>query len=308
MSMAPRAPGAERRTSLFAAYEAALSVASELDLETVLQRIVDLAREVVPSRYAALGVADDEGRIVSFTTSGITPEERAALGPIPQAHGLLGELIERRRPLLIPDIAADPRSVGIPDGHPAMRTLLGVPILSGARAVGNLYLTERLERDLYDEEDLRVVEILAAHAATAIERARLHGEIDASRRRAEEQRDQLRVILENLPSGVLIQRAPDGEIELANDVGIDLLRGRALREGELPVCGRDYRLLRDDGGPLDPSQRPGMLALRGEVVRNRRVTLVRADGTRLPILMQAAPLGGNAGEVGRAVVVFLDVT
>jgi hypothetical protein len=108
----PLAAGNER--ALIAAYEAALVVASEMDIAAVLQRIVDLAREVVPARYAALGVADDEGRIVQFVTSGITPEERAALGPLPQGHGLLGVLIRERTPLLIPDIAQDPRSVGFP--------------------------------------------------------------------------------------------------------------------------------------------------------------------------------------------------
>lgn len=294
--------------ALIAAYEAALSVATELNLEAVLQRIADLAREVVPSRYAALGVADEEGRIVTFTTSGITPEERVALGPIPQGHGLLGELIERRMPLIVPDIESHPRSVGFPEGHPKMKMLLGVPILSGERAVGNLYLTERLGRAQYGRDDLRVVEILAAHAATAIERARLHGEIETERRQAEEQRDQLRVILDTMPSGVLIQSATTGEIELANESAIEMLRGVDAHRGGPPANGRDIRLLRDDGAPLDPSQGPADLALRGEVVRNRQVVLERTDGTRLPILIQAAPLRDADGAISRAVVMFQDVT
>lgn len=294
--------------SLIRAYEAALSVAAEVDLDVVLQRIVDLARDVVPSQYAALGVADDDGRILTFTTSGITPEDRAALGPIPQGHGLLGELIERRLPLLVSDIGADPRSVGFPEGHPAMRTLLGVPILSGGRVFGNLYLTERLGREDYDRDDIRAVEILAAHAATAIERARLHGEIDAVRRRAEEQRDQLRVILDNMPSGVLIQTAPGGEIELANEAAIQMLTGERASDGALPSHGRDYRFLEDDGAPVQPSGLPALLALRGEAVRNRQVALERTDGRLLPILIQAAPLRDAGGRITRAVVVFQDVT
>ena len=293
---------------MIAAYEAALNVASEVDLEVVLQRIVDLAREIVPSRYAALGVADDEGRIVTFTTSGITPEERAALGPIPRGHGLLGELIETRLPIIVPDIDADPRSVGFPPDHPPMRTLLGVPILSGPRAVGNLYLTERLGRTLYDRDDVRVVQVLAAHAATAIERARLHGEVEVTRRRAEEQRDQLRVILDNMPSGIMIHLAPGGEIELVNGSAIKLLTGMHAFEGRLPRYGRDYRLLQDDGTPLEPRRRPALLALAGEVVRNRQVLLERADGTCVPISVEAAPLPSADGAIARAVVVFQDVT
>jgi GAF domain-containing protein len=109
---------------LIAAYEAALAIASEVDLPSVLQRLVDLARQVTPARYAALGVTDDHGTIVEFITSGMDQDERRAIGPIPQGHGMLGELIKSRRSLLVPDIAADPRSVGFPAHHPPMRTLI----------------------------------------------------------------------------------------------------------------------------------------------------------------------------------------
>ena len=75
---------------LVAAYEAALAVAREVTPEAVLQRIVDLAREVVPARYAALGVADERGRVTQFITSGITVEERVGIGPSPKARGCSG--------------------------------------------------------------------------------------------------------------------------------------------------------------------------------------------------------------------------
>jgi signal transduction histidine kinase len=301
-------PAAGGERALLAAYEAALVVASEVDLAAVLQRIVDLAREVVPAHYAALGVADDDGRIVQFITSGITPEQRAALGPLPQGHGLLGALIRARTPLLIPDIAQDPRSVGFPPHHPPMKTLLGVPILLGDRVLGDLYLTERKGGQPFTEDDLAAVQILAAHAATAIDRARLYQQVEQGRRRAEEQRDQLRTILDNLPSGVLIQAAPDGRIELANAAGVEMLLGPALPVGTLPAYGRDYRVLQADGMPLPSDQRPELLALHGETVRNRQLTLERWDGTRLPILLQAAPLRDATGAVSRAVVVLQDIT
>src|SRR6187455_2362110 len=105
-------PTSPRAVTALAAYEAALAVAAEIDLRTVLQRLVDLARTVVPARYAALGVADSDGTIVEFITSGITSAQRTRLGEIPQGHGLLGVLIRERTPLLVPDIAQDPRSVG----------------------------------------------------------------------------------------------------------------------------------------------------------------------------------------------------
>lgn len=284
-----------------AVYEAALAIAQETTLESVLQRIVDLAREVVPARYAALGVADDAGRIVEFVTSGITPEVRAKLGPIPEGHGLLRELITGRQPLMIPDIAADPRSVGFPPDHPPMRTLLGVPILLGERVLGNLYLTERADGEPFNEGDLQALQMLAVHAASAIDRARAY-------HRAEEQRDQLRIILDSLPAGVLIIRGAGDQVELTNRALSQMLFGAASPPGRLPVYNRDVRVLHADGTPLANEQRPTLRALKGEAVLNQQFLLETARGRRVPVLAQAVPLTDASGNVERAVVVFQDIT
>ena len=294
--------------ALIAAYEAALAVASELGLETVLQRIVDLAREVVPARYAALGVADVSGRIQQFITSGMTTEERAAIGPLPRGHGLLGELIRKGEPLLVPDMAADPRSVGFPPNHPPMRSLLGVPILLGERTLGNLYLTERGDGAPFTQEDLQALRVLAAHAATAIDRAHLYQQVEMGRRRAEERRDHLHVILDQLPAGVWIHAAPDGQIESANAAAVELLLGPAALPGVLPAYGRSFQFFEADGTPISHDERPGIRALCGDVVRNRQLELRRADGQHIPVLVQAAPLRDTTGVVTHAVVVVQDVT
>jgi len=291
--------------AVVAAYVAALDVASELQLAAVLQRLVDLARDVIPSRYAALGVADERGQITEFITSGITPLERARIGPLPQGHGMLGALIRDRAPMIVPVIASEPQSVGFPPHHPPMESLLGVPILLGNRVLGNLYLTERLEGRGYDESDLQAIQILAAHAATAIDRAQLFSQAEENQRRAEEQRDHLRVILDNLPSAVIIQTAPEGELELANATALAMFSiAQGSENDQLPP---DYRMLLADGRPLPRSQWPGMRALRGEIVRNRQLTLIIGEDRKLPVLVQAAPLRNRFGQVVRAVVVFQDI-
>src|SRR6266545_4494035 len=154
--------------------EAGMVLASELSLDAVLQRIVELAVDLTDARYGALGVLTPDGRsIQDFITVGITPEERAAVGDPPTGHGLLGALTREARPLRIPDIGADPRSVGFPPNHPPMRGFLGVPILLRGVAYGNLYLTEKEGGD-FTEEDEEVVTLLAAQAAVAVENARLY--------------------------------------------------------------------------------------------------------------------------------------
>ncbi|MCC6704187.1 MAG: GAF domain-containing protein [Thermomicrobiales bacterium] len=302
------AASSRRVDALIATYEAALSVASHLDLGAVLQRIADRAREIVPAKYSALGVADANGKIIEFYTSGITAEERELLGPIPEGHGLLGELVRTAEPLLVPDLRAHPKSVGFPEHHPPMKTLLGVPILLGNRVLGNLYMTERYGDRPFDEQDLEIVQVLAAHAASAIERAQLHRQVELARASAIEQRDQFRVLVDHLPSGVLIQKPPDGRVELANEAALRLLLGESALRGIVPRYGVDFRLVDEDGQLLPADQRPDLRALNGIPTRNRQLLLERADGSRVALLCQAAPLRNTDGEVSRAVSVYQDVT
>jgi signal transduction histidine kinase len=146
-------------------------------VERVLQVIVDRVRELVGAEYAALGIVGSFGRIDQFLTSGISSELRARLGPPPQGHGLLGIIIREDRSLLIDDIETHPQRYGFPDHHPEMHSLLGVPVRSKGRTIGNLYLTNKITAPTFDEDDLRLVERFALHAGIAIENARLHDEV-----------------------------------------------------------------------------------------------------------------------------------
>jgi signal transduction histidine kinase len=163
--------------------EAGMALASELSLDAVLLRIVELAVDLTGARYGALGVLGPDGRsIAEFVTVGITADERAALGDPPTGHGLLGALIREAHPLRIPDISADPRSVGFPPNHPPMTSLLGAPVTGRGRVFGNIYLTDKQDADAFDEEDERVLVVLATQAAVAVENARLYDETERSGR------------------------------------------------------------------------------------------------------------------------------
>ena len=73
--------------------ETGLALAGELSLLVALQRIVELAAEVTGARHGALGVLGRDGVITEFLTTGVTDEERAAIGHIPVGRGILGMLI-----------------------------------------------------------------------------------------------------------------------------------------------------------------------------------------------------------------------
>ena len=162
---------------LAALHRASLELVGDLSLETVLERIVQLAREQAGARYAALGVMDSEGRLTQFIPVGMSEAEIARLEHEPVGLGLLGALEHEQHAVRIPEISDDPRSVGFPAGHPRMHSFLGVPILSGDKLLGRLYLTDKQGYHEFTEQDERVIETMAAYAAVAISNARLYAEV-----------------------------------------------------------------------------------------------------------------------------------
>lgn len=174
----------KRGEQVEALHEAALALTTELDLQTVLQKMVDISRELLRAKYGALGVVErGTTHILQFVTSGISAEERAHIGAPPQGHGLLGVIISPGGgTLMVADIDKDPRSVGFPPNHPPMKSLLGVPIKSKEEIFGNLYVADKFEgipgEDEilvnFDEDDRLLLQKFATQAAIAIENAQLH--------------------------------------------------------------------------------------------------------------------------------------
>jgi signal transduction histidine kinase len=159
---------------LRALHEAGRALTAELDLETVLQKVVDLSRELVDARYGALAVLDEGGHFGRFLTSGIDWQTRERIGRPPVGRGVVGVVLEEGRPLRVADISTHRRSVGFPPEHPLMRTFLGVPIVSRNTVIGNLYLTDKHGGEEFTKEDEDAVVMLASQAAIAIENARLY--------------------------------------------------------------------------------------------------------------------------------------
>jgi signal transduction histidine kinase len=154
--------------------EAVLAIAAEREVDPVLRRLVAVARELAGARYAALGIPDGQGAFAQFITEGMSDELIAAMGPLPRTHGLLGAMLESPDSYRTTDIRQDPRFRGWwPRAHPTMRSFLGVPIVARGDVIAAFYLTDCEDADEFSDEDVRLIEILAAHAAVAIENARL---------------------------------------------------------------------------------------------------------------------------------------
>jgi signal transduction histidine kinase len=263
----------------------ARSVFTELDVDGVLQRVLESARELTGARYAALGVlSSTRSELERFITLGIEDSRREAIGSLPRGRGVLGELIARPRPLRLDEISDHPRSYGFPHGHPPMQTFLGVPILIDGTPYGNLYLTEKQSGEPFTEADEEAVVMLAELAGYAIDHARRYTG-------TREARDELERTVAALNATTQIARAVGAETDL--DVILELVakRGRALvdarllaielvREGRLMIAAGAGELpagLLDQAVPLGDSVASAALRTRRSQRLQEPLTRARFD-------------------------------
>jgi len=272
-----------------------------LDPEQVLQLIVDRVRELVAAQYAALGIVAEAGQITQFITSGISEEQREAIGDLPRGRGLLGLIIRENRAYRIPKISAHPESYGFPPNHPPMDSFLGVPITVKADVVGRLYLTNKQDAAEFGPDDQALVETFALHAGIAIESARLHEQVQ--RLAVVDERDRISrdlhdsviqmiyavtLSLDDVPE--LIRQEPDEASQRVDDA-IDALHG-VIRDIRHFIFGLRPLLL--ESGSLSE----GLQALADELRRNTtteiKIEAQEPDGLPLAVVAELLAIAREA--------------
>jgi signal transduction histidine kinase len=217
---------ADLHADILALHRATLSIVSDLSLEGVLQRILNAAKDLTNAKYAALGIPSASGELETFLTVGLSEQEIEEIAHRPIGEGLIGEMLRTGQSIRIPDIPDDPRSAGFPDGHPEMRSFLGVPIAAYGRRLGHIYLTDKLDAPAFSPEDQRFIEMLAAHAAAAIENARLYQKISDSETELTKRNEELGLMY-SLATAVSLPRDLDRLLEDMLDRVISLFEAEA---------------------------------------------------------------------------------
>lgn len=181
--MTPRQRKADEEgapSSLHGLLDQVVGLTSLREPEEILQRTVDVARLATRARYgAAVSLAD--GAMEHFVFEGLTQTEVDALPHLPRGEGMLGAVLEERTPIRRDRLQDDPRSVGFPLNHVPMRAFLGVPIESGERLLGAIYLTKPPGHGTFSEEDEFFLVTLASQTSVALDNAYLIGELRQQR-------------------------------------------------------------------------------------------------------------------------------
>lgn len=208
---------------LSALRNASLDITSDLSLDGLLQRIVDQARFLLGCKYGALAVYDLDGNLDTFVTSGIDRVTQQQIGDPPRGEGLLALPLQLGQTLRLQDLSSHPRSIGFPAHHPAMRSLLAVPVICLEPFRGNLYLSEKLDGSELGADDEATLSRFAAQAAIAVDNAQLHAKVagiavmDERLRLAREMHDGQAQVLAyvNTKAQVIDQLMADGDVEEA---------------------------------------------------------------------------------------------
>ncbi len=143
---------------------------AELSLTLVLQRIVDLSRDLVPAMHGGLMIVDN-GRRSSFVTSGLNPTEKSALEAYLRDSGISGILGNELKPTAQIERGSPPRDNETPSDKFQVTGLLGIPVINRGKHLGNLYLLNKPGDDPFTQEESSLMSMFATQAAVAIENA-----------------------------------------------------------------------------------------------------------------------------------------
>ncbi|WP_024287849.1 GAF domain-containing sensor histidine kinase [Cellulomonas sp. KRMCY2] len=293
--------------------QAALGLASDLDLPTVLHRFVAASADLTGARFAAINVLDARGRSTTFVHTGVDDRLAALLGRPPHAIGVLGS-IPSHGTLRLDDLVHHPTFKGFPAHHPPMGSFLGTAVRVRDRVFGYLYLSEKAGG--FTDEDDEIVITLAAAAAVAIQNAQMYAE---SKRREHwlqagqqittmllsgaEEEDVLAQIAASsrevagadTAALVLPSVADTWVMEIVDGVGADELMGTVM-----PHDGRARTVLRDGNGLVVDSLSRSR-AMRVDAMRQFGPALyapMQSDGRGVGVLVLlrrvgSAPFGPN---------------
>jgi signal transduction histidine kinase len=225
---------------MVALYEASLELVKDVSLESLLERIAEVARQQVGARYAALGVMNEEGKLKQFITVGMSPDEVKRIPYSPRGLGLIGALMKSGKPIRLAEIKKDKRSAGFPPGHPEMHSFLGVPIMQGNIQLGQIYLTDKIDAPDFSADDELIIKMLSASAAAAIHNASIYENLVLNDKALTRRNEDL-ALLNHIGASLTSSLDLD---ELLNKTLAQLIAHFKVEAGEIFLFDKDSQTLR----------------------------------------------------------------
>jgi len=177
-------------------FDASRIVNSSLDLDTILDRVVKVAKKLLNADSTAITMIDEgSGGLQRILAAQGHSQETVEQFRQKPDEGIGGWVMQERKPLAVHDVEKDPRFSNSLLKAEGIRAVLCVPILIEGKALGALYADHRQAHN-FSEEEIKLLYTLANQAATAIRNARLFAQVVAGKERNE-------AILQAMDDGVM---------------------------------------------------------------------------------------------------------
>ena len=152
--------------------EVAEGITSELELDKVLSKVVQIAEELVGADAGVIGLLDEARGVIRYPYRHNLPDEMMQ-ARIPEGEGLAAQVITSDAPAVIEDYPAYPRRLEafVKGG---LKSIMVVPIVTGGKVFGSLAVLTLRERRSFSDRDVTVLSGVARQAAIAIENAQLY--------------------------------------------------------------------------------------------------------------------------------------
>ena len=280
--------------------EASVRISESLDLDTVLQGILDSARELTEAGYGVIATSDDSGRVEDFIASGMTVRESQHLREKTREE----KFCRIPGPRRVRDFASYTRLLGIPEFRPPMEmgSFLAAPIRHQDEWKGNIYLAKKEPGKGFSREDEGILAMFASQAALAI--ANAHRYREERRTKAD-----LETLIDTSPVGVIVFDARTGVPGSCNREAGRIVNGLRRPDQSTEQLLEVVTFRRADGREISLEEFPLAQALSiGETVRAEEIVIQVPDGRSVTTLINATPIRSEEGEVESVVVTLQDMT
>ncbi|HWM69514.1 MAG TPA: GAF domain-containing protein, partial [Steroidobacteraceae bacterium] len=311
---------ADEARTLDALNQTARVVASELDLERAVQKVTDAATQLVGAAFGAFfyNVRGENGDAYKLYTLSGASRDAFAHFPMPRNTALFGPTFRGESLVRSSDITRDPRygrntpHHGMPRGHLPVRSYLAVPALSRTGEVLGTLFFGHPDPGVFDERAERLAVSVAAHAAIAIDNARLY---EAAQREILERRRvavalsaserRLKAVLDNATVAVFLMD-PDRSCLYMN-AAAESLTGYQLAQAQGKRLHELIHHTRPDGSPYPVEECPIDRSIPETDGQQGEEVFVHADGRFYPVAFTASPIRDEQGHISGTIIEVRDI-
>ena len=197
-----------------------------LDVEELLRRAAEQTKRVIDYQILSIMLYDEEQKVFRHRVDVKHGQRVQGKLRVAASEGIVGAAATLREPVLVPDVAVDPRYLMV---NPETRSELAIPMLHKGKVIGVLDL-ESPTPNYFTQDHVQTLSILAGNLAVSLENARLYEQVARDEARLERDLQAAKRI-----QGALLRPVP------TEDYGVDLA-ARYLSARE--VCGDLYEFLR----------------------------------------------------------------